>query len=196
MEGESGGGGSDFSVLQDSGEIYVAVNSSPVNTGNPGDTSRVITYQMQFPDSGAYNLFARVRVDSGSGTFFYGNGFGMKDAALDSDWIAVAGLDTAGFSQPTYFVDGPGTVGAGVWKWVNLTENAYRGAMGNPFVVSIDSLTRTFQIGGGRRGLDIDKLAFGKSYLHFTVSNLDNEGLGIINPGRSLQWPCTGCWYG
>ncbi len=189
VEGESGGGGSDFSVLQDSGEIYVAVNSSPVNTGNPGDTSRVITYQMQFPDSGAYNLFARVRVDSGSGTFFYGNGFGMKDAALDSDWIAVAGLDTAGFSQPTYFVDGPGTVGAGVWKWVNLTENAYRGAMGNPFVVSIDSLTRTFQIGGGRQGLDIDKLAFGKSYLHFTVSNLDNEGLGIINPGSIYNGP-------
>ena len=76
--------------------------------GNAGDTSRVITYQLQFPDSGSYNLYARVRVDSGMGRFFYANGFGIKNAALNSDWVAVNGLATAGFADPTYFVDGPG----------------------------------------------------------------------------------------
>ncbi len=189
VEGESGVSGNDFSIQQDSGVTYVGVKTNSVNSGNPGDTNRVITYQVQFPDSGTYNLFARVRVDSGSGSFFYGSGFGIKNDTTSSDWIAVSGLDSAGFSSPTYFVDGPGTVGDSVWKWVNLTTNAYRGAAGNPFVVSLDSLTRPFQIGGGGRGLDIDKIAFGKSYLHFTVSNLDNGGVGVTNPSSVYSGP-------
>ena len=189
VESESGVRGSNFGVFQDSGVTYVDVGSNTVNAGNPGDTSRVITYQVQFPDSGTYNLFARVRVDSGSGSFFYGNGFGIKNDTSSSDWVAVNGLDSAGFSDQAYFVDGPGTVGDSVWKWVNLTRNAYEGTAGYPFVVSLDSLTRTFQIGGGDPGLDIDKLAFGKSYLHFTVSNLDNEGIGILNPESIYNGP-------
>ena len=189
VEGESGVSGSHFPILQDSSATYVDVNTNSINTGNPGDTSRMITYQVQFADSGTYNLFARVRVDSGNGSFFYGNGFGMKTGSANSDWVAVSGLDAAGFSEPNYFVDGPGTVGTGVWKWVNLTKNAYQGATGNPFVVSIDSLTMTFQIGGGNQGLDIDKFAFCKSYLHFTVSNLDNEGMGVLNPADVYNGP-------
>ena len=189
VEGESGVSGSNFPTLQESSVTYVDVSTNSVNTGNPGDTSRMITYQVQFPDSGTYNLFARVRVDSGNGDFFYGNGFGLKNDTTSSDWIAVSGLDSAGFSDPTYFVDGPGTVGAGVWKWINLTRNAYQGATGNPFVVSIDSLTRVFQIGGGSQGLDIDKFAFGKSHLHFTVSNLDNDGVGVLNPTDVYSGP-------
>jgi endo-1,4-beta-xylanase len=189
VEGESGVLGSNFPVLQDSGVTYVDVNSNPVNSGNPGDTSRMATYQLQFPDSGAYNLFARVRVDSGNGSFFYGNGFGMKSDTANGDWVAVSGLDSAGFSSPTAFVDGHGTLGTGVWKWVNLTKNAYQGENGNPFVVSIDSLTRTFQIGGGGQGLDIDKLAFGKANLHFTVSNLDKGGIGVKDTATVYNGP-------
>ena len=70
-----------------------------------------------------------------------------------------------------------------------MTNNAYQGVKGNPFVVGKDSLTRTFQIGGGNSGLNIDKLAFGKSYLHFTVSNLDNGGVGISNPAGVYNGP-------
>lgn len=189
IEAESGVSGSNFPTLKDTTATYVNVSTNSTNSGNPDDTSRMITYQVQFPDSGTYNLFARVRVDSGIGSFFYGNGFGVKNAALSSDWVAVNGLDSTGFSDPTYYVDGPGADSDGVWKWVNLTEIANQGAHGNPFVVNLDSLTRTFQIGGGDHGLDIDKLAFGKSYLHFTVSNLDNGGVGILNPADIYSGP-------
>ena len=189
VEAESGIRGGNFPALKDSSASYVEVSTNSSSSMYPGDTSRVITYQVQFPDSGMYNLFARVRVDSGSGSFFYANGFGAKNAASGSDWIAVDGLDSAGFSVSTYFVDGPGTAGTGVWKWVNLTKNAYQGAMGNPFSVSLDSLTRTFQIGGGSRGLDIDKLAFGKSSLHFSVGSLDKGGVGVVSPSDIYGGP-------
>ena len=187
VEGESGVSGSHFPILRDSSAAYVDVNTNSVNTGNPGDTSRIITYTVQFTDSGTYNLFARVRVDSSTGSFFYGNGFGMKNLTANSDWVAVSGLDSAGFSASNAFVDGPGTIGTGAWKWVNLTKNAYQGAKGNPFAVSLDSLTRTFQIGGGNQGLDIDKFAFGKSNLHFSVNNLDKQGVGVTRYCRCLQ---------
>jgi endo-1,4-beta-xylanase len=191
VEAESGARGSNFPILQDSSVMFVDVNTNPVNTGNPGDTSRVITYQVQFPDSGIYNLFARVRIDSSesAGSFFYGNGFGVKNGALNSDWIAVNGLATGGFSDPADFVDGPGTLGTGVWKWVNLTKNTYQGAKGNPFIVRMDSLKMSFQIGGGNRGLDIDKFAFGKSGLHFTVESLDKFGLGVTDTGIVYKGP-------
>lgn len=191
VEAESGVRGSNFPVLQDSSVTYVDVNTNSVHTGNPGDTSRMITYQVQFADSGSYNLFARVRVDSSAstGSFFYGNGFGVKNDTLSSNWIAVNGLATGGFSDPAGFVDGPGTLGKGVWKWVNLTWNAYQGAKGNPFVVSKDSLRMGFQIGGGNRGLDIDKFAFGKSSLHFTVGNLDKFGVGVTDTAVVYNGP-------
>lgn len=191
VEAESGVRGGNFPILQDSSVTYVDVNTNPVNSGNPGDTSRVITYQVQFADSGSYNLFARVRVDSSAstGSFFYGNGFGVKNHTLNSDWIAVNGLATGGFSDPAAFVDGPGTLGTGAWKWVNLTKNAYQGAKGNPFFVSKDSLATGFQIGGGNQGLDIDKFAFGKSSLHFTVGTLEKFGLGVTDSGIVYKGP-------
>ena len=191
VEAESGVRGSNFPILQESGVTYVDVNSNSVNTGNPGDTSRVISYLVQFADSGSYNLYARVRVDSSAstGSFFYGNGFGVKNDILNSDWIAVNGLATGGFSDPAAFVDGPGKLGTGVWKWVNLTKNAYQGAKGNPFVVSRDSLRMSLQIGGGNQGLDIDKFAFGKSGLHFTVGNLDKFGAGVTDTGFVYKGP-------
>jgi endo-1,4-beta-xylanase len=189
VEAESGNSGSNFPILQDSTITYVDVNSNSANTGNPGDTSRVITYQIQFADSGMYNLFARVRVDSSSGSFFYGNGFGSKDETLSSDWVTVDGLTTAGFSSVDDVVDSPGSVGNGIWKWVNLTKNAYQGTQGNPFAVSLDSLTKIFQIGGGNHGLDIDKIAFCKSTLYYTVGSLDNRQLGIADTTTIYKGP-------
>ncbi len=191
VEAESGVNGSHFPILHDSTATYVAVNSDPPNPGSPGDTSRMITYQIPFADSGAYDLFARVRVDSGTslGSFFYGNGFGVKDETVSGDWIGVNGLSTGGFADQASFVQGPGTLGTGIWKWVNLTKNAYQGAKGNPFVVSLDSLRTTLQIGGGMQGLDIDKFAFGKSSLNFTVGSLDKFGLGVTDTAIVYKGP-------
>ncbi|MBP1655915.1 MAG: xylanase [Bacteroidetes bacterium] len=179
-EAESGVRGSNFPVLQDGVVSYVAVATNFITGGYPGDTSRMITYQVTFADSGKYNLYARVRVGAGGfddDSFFYGNGFGVKRDTATADWIIVNGLASAGFSDATAVVGGPGALGSGVWKWVNL-KNAYQSTPGQPFVVNIDSLEQTFQIGGRENGLDIDKLAFGKTSLSFTVANLDSVQAG------------------
>ncbi len=191
VEAESGDRGSNFPMLSDSTVTYVEVDTNTANAENPGDTSRVITYQVQFADSGSYNLFARVRVDSSgsTGSFFYGNGFGTRNVALSGDWIAVDGLSIGGVANQGSFVDGPGTLGIGIWKWVNLTRNAYQGARGGPFVVNKDTLKATFQIGGGNKGLEIDKFAFGKTSLHYTVGILDKIGVGVADTAIVYNGP-------
>ncbi len=180
VEAESGDHGSNFPVLLDGSVTYTSVATNFISGGAPGDTSRMITYHVAFADSGKYNLFARVRIGAASfddDSYFYGNGFGVKRDTATADWIIVNGLASAGFSSPTDVVDGPGSLGTGVWKWVNM-KNGYQSTPGQPFVVNIDSLDQTFQIGGRENGLDIDKLAFGKTSLNFTVANLDSVQAG------------------
>ena len=198
VQAESGQLGSHFKVMQDSsyGVTYVTTDTNWAGLTGPGDTSRVITYQVPFADSGSYNLFARVRVGPGGfndDSFFCGHGFGQKNDTAASDWTMVNGLASAGFSDSNAYVDGPGTLGTGVWKWVNVTKNAYQdqGASRDSFVVNLDTLTRTFQIGSREDGLDIDKIAFGKSNLFFHVKDLDNvlygsTEMGTVYPGPAL----------
>lgn len=196
VEAESGKLGSNFQVLQDGNVTYVSPKTNWTNIGNPGDTSRMITFQVTFADSGSYNLFARVRVGPNGyddDSFFYGNGFGVKNDTSNGDWIMINGLAGAGFSDPAAYVDGPGSLGNGVWKWVNVTKNPYQGTQGYLFFVSLDSLTKTFQIASREDGLDIDKVAFGKAYLYFTVANLDSLQAGAT----SMQTVVTGTvWKG
>ncbi|MDZ7723898.1 MAG: LamG domain-containing protein [candidate division KSB1 bacterium] len=180
VEAESGNMGSDFSVLQDDSVGYVMIESN-ATAFNPVSGARMISYEVTFPDTGTYDLFARLRVGPNTDdddSFFYGNGFGEKDSSENADWIFINGLATAGFSEPNDVVRDPGGLGAGMWKWVNLSRNAYQGDTSIAFTVVNDSLTQTFQIGAREDGLDIDKLAFGKSYLYYTVENLDNREIG------------------
>ncbi len=180
VEAESGTGGSNYSVLQSDGITYISPTTNNENLTYPGDSSRVKTYQVTFADSGSYNLFARIHVGANGpndDSFFYGHGFGIKDTASVDDWYMVNGLSSAGFTDAGAFVDGPGSIGSGVWKWINITKNVYN-SKGDSFYVSMDSLTRIFQIAGREDGLDIDKLAFGKTYLFFTVNNLDSLQAG------------------
>jgi endo-1,4-beta-xylanase len=194
VEAESGSRGSSFPILQDGTVSYVSVATNLINPGNPGDTSRMITYQVTFADSGSYNLFTRVRVGPNGyddDSFFYGNGFGLKNDTVNSNWILVNGVANAGFSDSSAFVDGPGALGNGVWKWINLTKNAYQSTLGQPFIVSIDSLKKTFQIGGRENGLDFDKFAFGKANVYYTVKNLDSVQAGsatMQSIDTSLIW--------
>ena len=176
VEAESGTGGSNYPVMQSGGVTYISPTTNNGNLTYPGDSSRIKTYQVTFADSGSYNLFARVRVGANNfndDSFFYGHGFGIKDTASANDWYMVNGLASAGFSDAGAYVDGPGSLGSGVWKWINITKNVYN-SKGDSFYVSMDSLTRIFQIASREDGLDIDKLAFGKTYLYFTVVNLDS----------------------
>jgi uncharacterized repeat protein (TIGR03803 family) len=81
----------------------------------------------------------------------------------------VNGLAAAGFSNATDVVTGGGTLGSGMWKWINLSQFA-----GNTsFTVNAGSLTQTFQSGARENGLDLDKFAFGTSGTAFTVANLE-----------------------
>jgi endo-1,4-beta-xylanase len=176
VEAESGVLGSNFSVMKQDTITYVTEKSNYTGLTSPGDTSRIITYQVAFKDTGYYNLFVHLRVGPGTfndDSFFYGKGFGSKNDTAGTDWVFINGLASAGFSGSSDVVDGPGTAGSQIWKWVNVTKNSYQGTPGDSFYVSTDSLTRTFQIGSREDGLDIDKFAFGKTNLYYTVNDLD-----------------------
>jgi len=180
IEAESGQLGADYLVQQDGDISYAEIQTNLINSGNPGSAARIITYDVTFPDTGTYNLFARVRVGASTfddDSFFYGNGFGEKDSSNDAEWILVNGLAAAGFSGANDVVHEAGGLGSEVWKWVNLSLNTYQSDQSISFNI-VDSLTQTFQIGAREDGLDIDKLAFGKSYLYYTVENLDSAEAG------------------
>lgn len=191
VEAESGEVGSDFSIVQEDSIEYVTIQTSSEEY-NPGNDTRVITYEVAFPDTGSYALFARMRVGEGADnddSFLFGNGFGDKVVTADSEWVLVNGLHAAGFSEPDDIVEGVGSLGSEIWKWVNIShfvDSTF-------FIVGEDSLTRTFQIGGREDGLDIDKFAFGKSNLYYTVGNLDNGEPGFTKIPES---DTTDAWEG
>jgi len=191
VEAESGDVGTDFSILQDDTINYVSIQTNSAGM-NPGSRARMISYEVTFPDTGIYDLFVRLRVGPGTwndDSFFYGNGFGEKNSTNDNDWILVNGLAEAGFSEPNEVVFEAGGLGSEIWKWVNLSNNAYQGSTTLRFTVE-DTLIRTFQIGAREDGLDIDKIAFGKSNLYYTVGNLDNREPGSTElPGEVWEGP-------
>lgn len=193
FEAESGTLGADWAVSNSTSPAYLTITTD--GGGNvPTNTARVATYTVTFPTPGTYQLYAHVRV--GPGTFnddslFYGKGFGLKNPANSADWILVNGLGAAGFNNPTDIVNANGSLGSGVWKWVNLSVFA----PGATFAVTSGNLTQTFQIGARENGLDLDAFAFGLSYYTYTVSDLDNgndgtppsAGSSVVNWTNLLQ---------
>jgi hypothetical protein len=183
FEAESGALGSNWALSNSASSVYItATNSSGGN--NPGSAARVATYTVTFPAAGTYQLYARLRV--GPDTFnddsmFYGDGFGAKSPTSDGDWMLVNGLGSRGFSNSTDVVTGGGSLGSGMWKWINLSQ--FSGRRG--FTVYPGNLTQTFQIGARENGLDLDRFVFGSAGYSFTVSNLDNSTDGTP-PSPSL----------
>jgi len=171
FEAESGTLGSDFAVSNSASPAYITITTD--FAGNyPSNAARVATYTVTFPTAGTYQLYAHVRVGPGGfsdDSLFYGNGFGMKNPTNSSDWILVNGLASAGFNNSTDVVTGGGTLGSGIWKWINLSLFA----PGPVFTVTSENLTQTFQIGARENGLDMDAFVFGLSSFSYTVSNLD-----------------------
>ena len=192
IEAESGNLGDDFMIDQDGGVTYITATASNVSNV-PRQTSRMVTYEVTFPDTGYYNLFARVLVGPetfNDDSYFAGKKFGEKSPTIADDWVIVNGLATAGFSEPDEIVDEYGTKGAGIWKWVNITKNFYPGeSIGKAFFVGADTLTKTFQIASREDGLLFDKLAFGKYELYYTVNELDSMLPGsAVWPGDSTKY--------
>ena len=172
FEAESGTLGSDWAVTNSASPAYITITTT-TNGNNPVNAARVASYSVNFPAAGAYQLYAHVYV--GTNTFnddsmFYATSFGAKDPTLNSDWILVNGLATAGFNNNSDVVTGGGTLGNSVWKWINLSQFTSQAG----FTVTAGNLTQTFQIGGREDGLNIDKFVFGTAGYSFTVANLNN----------------------
>ena len=184
FEAESGVLGSDWAVSNNVSPAFITITTDGTNS-NPGSSARVATYTVTFPAPGTYQLYARILVGPGGyndDSMFYGIGFGMQDPTNNSDWIFVNGLAGVGFNNNTNVVTGAGTLGSGMWKWINLSQ--FTGQPG--FVVSAGNLTQTLQIGARENGLDLDKFVFGTAGYAFTVSNLDNGTDGTPPPPLSI----------
>ena len=181
FEAESGVLGTNWAVSNSVSPAYITITTAG-SGGNPASAARVATYTVTFPSADTYNLYAHVRV--GPGTFnddslFYASSFGTKSPTLDTDWELVNGLaNPSGYNSSSDVVTGGGTLGSGVWKWINLSQYSDSSSESPlTFAVSAGSLTQTFQIGAREDGLDLDKFAFGSAGISFTVSNLDNGTL-------------------
>lgn len=91
----------------------VTLNTGTANAGSgtransniPDRAERIITYSINVPAPGTYDLFARVNVRGGSGNdaFFYGSSFGTKPIGTDNsntdpanDWINANNLGNTG----------------------------------------------------------------------------------------------------
>ncbi|GAB5519816.1 MAG: hypothetical protein RhofKO_20670 [Rhodothermales bacterium] len=181
VEAESGMLGSGFAVQTDGDVTYITIQTDGDGDA-PGDSTRVATYDVTFPDAQVYALFARVRVgpsSSSDDSFFYTERFGEKDPADPDEWVLVERLRQAGFSQPEDVVYEKGDEGNGVWKWINLSRHDY-GEAPEDFSVPFRRLTRTFQIGAREDGLEIDKLVFANPSLFYTVEDLDTGAAGRL----------------
>ncbi len=198
VEAESGVAGSAFTMVQEGEMGYVTASLNYSGQSYPGDTSRIITLRITFPDTGYYHMYARIRIGSGGfddDSFFSPRGFGVKSVSNSNDWVFINGLASAGFTDGSDIVRDPGSAGSLVWKWVNLTRNYYTGNLPeHTFYVGPDSLTMTLQIGSRENGLSFDQIAFGRADLLFTVDDLDNRLPGtpvevVVEPGTEYTGP-------
>ncbi len=191
IEAESGTLGSEFAISNSSSPVYIT-DPTDGSGYNPGSAARVASYTLVFPCGGTYELYARVRVGSGTygdDSLFCGNGFGVKNPTNDSDWVMVNGFAGSGFTAYASIVTGGGTAGSGVWKWINLSQFS----PGLTYTVSSESLVQTFQIGARENGLDIDAFVFGLSGMTFTVSNLNAgvDGTPLPDGVATVNWNDT-----
>lgn len=185
VEAESGLVGAQFQIASDGATQYAAIVGT-VGGFNPTTAERTISYTVTFPSPGTYELYARLRV--GPATFnddsmYYANGFGPKSPTSDTDWILANGLAApVGYTLAADKVVGGGAAQSNVWKWVKLS--AFDG--GEPpvagFVVPAGALVQTFQVAGREDGLWLDKFAFGRQGVFFTVFDLDNGLPGTTVP--------------
>ena len=205
LEAESGALGTNLITGNSSGTIYIS-NTNNNTATTPGIPGRVASYNVTFPEAGTYDLYARVRIGSGTASddsFVYANGFGSKSPTNMADWVLCNNLWNVGFTSANDIVTGGGTVQSGVWKWINVSE-FNGGATPITFTVPAVNLTQTFQIGGREDGLDIDKFAFGTATSTFTVQELDNgsnappviEQRDLVE-GNLIQFNDNGtwCWF-
>ncbi len=183
FEAEAGAAGADFNTTTEGDITYVVISTNGTASA-PESAARVITYEVTFAATGTYDLYARLRVGPGGAdddSFHYGAAFGEQDVTDAAAWITSNQLASVGFTDPQTFVNGNGSAGGQVWKWVNVSE--YDGfETPTSFTVPEGALTQTIQIGAREDGLEFDRFAFGRADLFYTVAALDNGGEGVPEP--------------
>ena len=178
IQAENGVLGSNFTIGNSGGAGYIetVVNST---SAAPDSGSRVASYTVTFPAAGTYELYARLRVGPAGGSddsFFYASAFGLMSPTTGTDWTTVNNLNAIGQTEATVIADA-GTAGITTWKWVKLSS-FNGGETPLTFTVPVGQLTRTFEIGSREDGLWLDRLAFGRQGVTYTVGNLDSGTSG------------------
>jgi beta-xylosidase len=181
-ETENADMGSDYEVLTENEIRFVRPQTNLLDGSMPGDISKILTFNLHFAEKGEYHFYAKVRVGSDTyddDSFYFSKNFGLNDAANPDHWHLVNGIVPVGSSNPDEIVSGTGSVGNLVWKWINISQFLN---IENPVIFTVDNTNDSlmFSIGAREDGLDIDKIAFGKANLFYTVSNFEN-----IEPGSN-----------
>ncbi len=196
LEAESGIKGSEWitETDNDDGNTYITIstdyNESTGNDSIPGN-NRTVSYELNFPDTGAYDIFARIWVGADStenDSWFLPKNFGQFNSNTAAYWTIVDDLANAGFDIPGSIVRSKGYVGPQKWKWVILNRNTSE--FYQPIILdNPDSLNKIFQIGAREIGLKIDKIAFGLSSYYYTVDNLNKSETGSLEPPVETKEP-------
>lgn len=195
IEAESGSLGAEFLTVVEGDVTAVTINPSLPNAASPGNPERVLTYDVQFPAPGDYELYVRFRVGPGGASddsFFYGSGLGQRDSINEAEWVTVNGLSSAGYSVPEQLVGGDFGVPLGNgFRWLNVSEYDLGGEAPLTFSIAEGQLLQTLQLGAREDGLVIDKLALVASAVSQTVAELDAGLPGNILPPPPPPRECT-----
>ncbi|MFA9391119.1 MAG: family 43 glycosylhydrolase [Prolixibacteraceae bacterium] len=175
VEAESAQLGSDFEIVEEGDITFVRPKTDKLSGDFPGDETKIITFFIPFIDIDTYEVYAKIRVGSenyNDDSFFLSPNFGETAPDNAAAWYIVNGLVPVGFSDSTDIVTGEGSVGIETWKWINISK-FYLAE--NPITYAVTSTDQpmTFRIGARENGLDIDKIAFAKADLTYTVHNLE-----------------------
>jgi len=169
VEAENGSLGASLATGALDGATYV---TTTLNGTTPPTADRIATYSVTFPAAGNYELYARYRIGPGGGdddSFYFGQGFGEKTPADGNQW-ALQNTTVVGYTASGDTVlAGGGAAGTQVFKWVKLTGVAGPAT----WTVPDGALTQTFQWGSREDGMFMDKLAFGRPGVCYTVADLD-----------------------
>ena len=168
IEAESGTLGADLATNVLDGTAYV---TTTLNDTTPPTAGRIATYTVNFPAAGSYELYARYRVGAegaNDDSWYFGQGFGEKAPGNGADW-ALQNETNTGFTAPGATVLNGGTSPVLVFKWVKISGSQGPAA----WVVPAGALTQSFQWASREDGMFMDKLAFGRAGVCYTVANLD-----------------------
>jgi len=170
VEAETGtfGTPTTLTIAAQAGVTYVTTSLD--NTAVP-TAERIATYQVTFPEAGNYELYARYLVGSGGAnddSWYFGQGFGEKTPGVGAQW-ALQNETNTGYTAAGATVLTGGSVPTQVFKWVKITGSQGPAA----WTVPAGQLTQTFQWSSREDGMFMDKLAFGRAGVCYTVANLD-----------------------